>query len=366
VKALKDPNVHYYIVHWNVLRLMPELRQVQWFHVIADEVHRAKNRKAQVTKSLKLIRAARKTALSGTPADDKPEDLWSIINWLWPKYYTSYWKFIRRHCLYEDAKTHEGGQTYRKFLGVANVDELHREMAPWYIRRLKEDVLEDLPDKYYSDRWVTLDPKQRSAYEKMKKDMIAWVEGHSGEEVPLVAPVVIAQLTRLQQFAVAYMQPGENDKFMMSEPSAKLDSLMDLIEDNDDQQLVVFSQFKSILTLFARRLDKRKISYGLYTGDTKNRHLIVDDFQKGNRQIFAGTIAAGGEGITLTAASTMIFLDRSWKPTMNRQAEDREHRIGQTNGVHIIDLMARDTVDLGRRQRLEQKWDFIKAILGDK
>ena len=368
VRALKDPKVQFYVLHYEGLRILAqELQKVEWLHIIADEVHRVKNRKAQATRALKSLKAKYKTGLSGTPADDKPEDLWSIINWLWPKYYSSYWKFIGHYCLYDTEQNWGNGQAYRKFVGVQNAQSLHNEMEPWFVRRLKDQVLTDLPDKYYTDVWVDLHPQQRRAYEQMKNDMIAWLDNQD-QSTPVVAPVVIAQLCRLQQFALGYMSWDESaERYLISDPSAKLDALMSILEDNPNEQVVVFSQFKSILTLLSRRLAKAKIPHGLYTGDMKKqeRDKVVADFQKGKLRVFAGTIAAGGEGITLTSASTMVFLDRSWKPTANRQAEDRLHRIGQKNAVQIIDIMAKDTVDLGRRQRIQQKWTWIRDILGD-
>jgi SNF2 family DNA or RNA helicase len=93
----------YFLCHWEALRLMPGLRNVDWFHIVADEVHRAKSRKAQQTQALKSLRTEYKTGLSGTPADNAPQDLWSIVNWLWPSFYTSYWSFLKHYCVVEQA-----------------------------------------------------------------------------------------------------------------------------------------------------------------------------------------------------------------------------------------------------------------------
>lgn len=375
VKALSMRISGYYIVHWQALRLIvDDLKKVQWFHIIADEVHRAKNRKAQQTQALKQLKAYKKTGLSGTPADDRPDDFWSVANWLYPTYYRSYWKFRKHYCVEEQIdlppdKIPPSGKLPTRITGVKNVESFHKEIDPWYIRRLKEEVLEDLPDKYYSTVWVDLDPKQRRAYEQMRRDMITWLE-HQDQTVPLVAPVVIAQLTRLQQFALGYMQPHPDKpgKWIMTDPSTKLDFLCELIEDNPTEQLVVFSQSKAILYLLSSRLDRMRVSHGLYTGDAKqvDKDRMVHSFQAGNTQVFAGTIAAGGEGITLTSSSTVLFLDRAWSPTRNIQAEDRLHRIGQKNAVQVIDIMARRTVDLDRKRKIDLKWETLRELLGDK
>lgn len=388
VKAFKAGTHDIFICHWEALRLIPELHDVHWFHVIADEAHRAKNRKAQQTVALKKIKTTHKLALSGTPADNRPDDLWSILNWLYPRTFTSYWKFRDYHLI---IKRHDASQVCRacfkqhknafdEFCGCANVEELMNKIEPFYVRRLKEQVIGDLPDKYYTTIEVDLTMQQRRAYEEMRRAMLAWVGSH--EDEPIAAPIVVAQLTRLQQFACAYGKlikvrvqqtiMGEKvaqyvDKLQLAEPSSKLDAASNIITDNPNRQIVVFAQSKQIVNMLARRLQAQAIPVGVVTGDVAQaeRDKIVTRFQKGELQVFVGTIAAGGEGITLTAASTVIFIDRVWSPAKNRQAEDRLHRIGQENAVQVIDIIARDTIDLGRLQKIELKWSWIKQILGD-
>jgi SNF2 family DNA or RNA helicase len=195
--------------------------------------------------------------------------------------------------------------------------------------------------------------------------MIAWV-GANGDQA-LVAPVVISQLVRLQQFALASAEIDEFGSVSLSDPSSKLDALMEDIDALGDEQIVVFTQFKQMTNLLEKRLTAAGIPYGLLTGDVPQgvREQNVKDFQAGKTKVFVSTIAAGGVGITLTAASTVAFLDRAWSPALNLQAEDRCHRIGQLEAVQVIDYMSRDTVDLGRHQKLEMKWDWIRRVLGD-
>jgi SNF2 family DNA or RNA helicase len=155
----------------------------------------------------------------------------------------------------------------------------------------------------------------------------------------------------------------------MTEPSSKLDALMELLADTplDSEPVVVFSQFKGSIRMLKERCEKAKISIATLTGDTPSaeRTRAIQGFQAGKYQVFAGTIAAGGVGITLTRASTVVFLDRAWSPSSNKQAEDRLHRIGQKNAVQVIDIMARNTVDLGRRTQIERKWSWLQQLLGD-
>jgi SNF2 family DNA or RNA helicase len=388
-RVAADSNIEgIFICHWESLRLMPLLRKVKWFHIIADEVHRAKSRKSQQTVALKKLHTEYKTGLSGTWADNLPQDAWSVLNWLWPSYYRSYWNFVRHYCISEQIVDPRGEKpTYTKVTGVQNTESLNREMAPWYDRKLKEDVLKDLPEKYNTAMWVDLSPTQRRSYNEMKEELIAWI-GRQDHERPLVASVVVAQLVRLQQFCIAsaeitgYVEKPLKDKntgevmmvtvpvVKMTDPSAKLDRVMELLEDTalDSEPVVIFSQFKGAIRMLEERCRKAKISVATFTGDTKDaeRREAIAGFQAGKYQVFAATIAAGGEGITLTRASTVVFLDRAWSPSKNRQAEDRLHRIGQKNAVQVIDIMARNTIDFGRRQQIEQKWSWLEQILGDK
>jgi SNF2 family DNA or RNA helicase len=379
IKALARTDWYdYYIVHWDmVARLEKELSRVGWNHIIADECHRAKNRKAQTTRALWRIKTTYKTALSGTPVTNQPQDLWSILHWLYPNQWRGYWKFFKEFVLYTDVEI-PGRPAYHKPLGPnpATLGKLHREIEPFYVRHLKrgpccakhpQGVMSYLPDKTYAEPiWVDLTPKQRRAYDQMKKDMIAWV-GDQGDK-PIAAPIAIAKLVRLQQLALAHADIDEDWNIQLIEPSSKLDALMDLLEDNPDQQFVVFSQFSKMINLLGQRLTKKGISHGLFTGGTKpdERFRIVQDFQAGTLRVFAGTIKAGGVGLDLYSASSIVFLDRSWSPAENLQAEDRLWRHGQQNAVTVYDIMARNTVDLGRNQRIAMKWEWIRQLLGDK
>jgi len=396
--ALKKP-YHVYLIHYDALRLVQEsLARTEWFNVILDECHRIKNRKSQMTRAVKMMRPENRFAASGTPADSKPHDLWSVLNWLQPRKYTSYWKFYKTHVMYELTP-----QGYHKITGAKNVDQLQSDIGPFYLRRRKEEVLKDLPEKYYTTQWVDLTPAQRKAYDEMRKTQLTWVTDNKGNEVPLPAPEAIAKLTRLQQFAVGSIEveqykkrqlnkrwdpnkptevfdrerqydPKHNWKwrevvavrYNIIDPSAKISAAMDLIE-NSAEPVVIFSQFKSAINLLASHMSKEGMPHGLITGDVPERaranHIV--NFQAGRLKCIAGTIQAGGVGITLTRASHVVFIDRSWKQAINRQAEDRLHRVGQKNAVQVTDIMARNTVDLGKDQQLKEQWTWLQQILGD-
>jgi len=175
-------------------------------------------------------------------------------------------------------------------------------------------------------------------------------------------------MTRLQQFAVANADvDAVTGKVRLTDPSSKLDALMEIINDNPDKQFVVFSQFKQLVKLACARLEAAKVPCVEFSGDTPAsvRNTIEEDFEAGTYRVFVGVIAAGGVGLPLTSASTVIFLDRSWSSIDNAQAEDRLHRDGQKDAVQVIDIIARNTIDLGRHQNLRRNWSWIKQLLGD-
>ncbi len=391
-----------FIMHYPAMRLEPDVAKYPWFHVICDEVHSLQDRKSSQTKAVKKLQAFYKTGLSGTPVFNKPDDLWSILNWLYPKYWKSYWGYFKRYIKWVE------WNGYRTVIGVENEAELQEQMAGFYSRIKKEEVLTDLPNKYFSTRTVKMHPQQARAYKQMKKDMLAWVGEHEHE--PVNAPAIIAQLVRLQQFASAYAEvektrvfkctkcdakytdkePGvlvanhlkdcnnlqknmpegryaeDRSTVALAEPSCKIDAVMEIIKESDEP-IVVFSQFAQMANLLAQRCEKEGIPCGLYTGSVSkaDRDQVVDDFQAGKLKVFAGSIKAGGIGLTLTAASTVVMLNREWAESLNEQAIDRCHRIGQTNAVHVIDVVTEDTIDIERNISIANSWSVIKKLLGE-
>lgn len=361
------------VVHWQGLRLMPWLKDVKWLHIIADECHAMQTRTSQQTTAIKQLSAIFKTAMSGTPVTTQPQKFWSVLNWLYPKDFSSYWKFFGKHVEYEVKLIDGGRRKYYDIQGPKNVDLLHEKIDKFYVRHLKkakccehhpQGVQPFLPDKYYDVVHVELGPKQRKLYNDMKKDMLAWVGPN--DDKPIAAPMAIAKLTRLQQFSDAYADVDAAGNVKLIDPSAKLDAVMERLEATD-QKVVIFSQYSQMIKLLTARLLKAKIKYVTLTGETPQalRGNLIKDFQDGDAQVFAGTIGAGGIGISLTAASTVWFLDRSYSPAYNWQAEDRCWRIGQTNAVQIVDFIAKQTIDQGKHTQIELKASWLRKLLGD-
>ena len=374
LKALGDDYYDVYIVNWDLLRLPKinssrkyfstdlyyALTSQKWFHVIADEAHRAKNRTAQQTKVLKKIKTEYKTALTGTPIANRPPDLWSILNWLYPKDFSSYWRWYARYS--ESHFDYRGTTKYHVYDGPKNTGELQQRIAPFTVQRGRE-VRPQLPPRHV-ELMVDLDPKQRRAYETMRKHMVAWVGEQ--EDTPLVASAVVAKLQRLQMLAIAHADIDSEGSVTMIEPSSKLDALMELLEDNPNEQFVVFSQFRGTVSLLSSRLERLGIKYGRIIGgqSADERSSEIDSFAAGASRIIVGTIAAGGEGIDgLQCASALVFVDRDWSPARNDQAIGRIDRLGQHGSVVVYDIVARNTVDQYKGQLLNRKASWIRQML---
>lgn len=360
----------YYICHWDVLSKLEEacLRSVKWHHVIADEVHLAKNRKSLRTKSLKRIKAYVKTGCTGSFADDKPEDTWSILNWLYPSLYSSYWRFFNTFIDWEVG--YPGG--YKKPVGVKNIDKFHEDISRFYIHRTLHDVREDMPPKFYSTVHVELTSKQRKSYLQMEEFGV--VQLGMGEDDILIAPITIAQRARLQQMAMGectldwdLYSRGKRDTpvVKIGSPSPKLDAIMELITTNEQESFVVFTSYPDFADMVERACSSKGILSSKITGRTdkqSHRTKAVSDFQSGVTRVFVGTIGAAGTTITLNSAHTVIFADRDWNPSKNAQAEDRAYRIDNDDQpVHIIDIVAKDTIDEYRIEKvqLKGKWVYI-------
>lgn len=366
-----------FIIHWEAVALMQEeyLSQFPWLHVIADEVHRIKNKDTKAAKHLKRVPAQFKSGLSGTPSPNgKPEELWSILNWLYPGTWRSYWTFRKTYVKQELQQY--GNKKFMKALGPQNEEELQRLIAPYTVRRLKSQVLPHLK-KNPQEYWAPMHPLQVQAYQSMTEDMVAWVhkkmeeEGASNEDElsPIVANAVVARLIRQQQFACAYATIDEDGKVHLSEPSPKCDVAWDIMMKRLDagKPVAIYSQFRQMIDLYEQRLIKAGIPYGKLTGTVKpgERIVAVEAFQRGDFDVFLGTIGAGGEGIDLFRSSCIIFLSRDWVPAANQQAEDRLDRLGQTDIVDVIDIYVEGTVEMDKKETVKMKWSYIRKLLGD-
>jgi SNF2 family DNA or RNA helicase len=380
-KQFTEGNYDVLVLHWHALNSLP-IGSIDWLHIIADEVHKICSRKNKWTRNLKRIKSVYRTGLSGTLSKGPADTFWSPLNWIMPKTFSDYWRYRREYTEQtslmirnpETGKVEESG--YKIVSGPRNEEKLRSIIAPNYCCHKKKTaccphhpngVRADMPDKLYDEILVTQPPVVMKAYHEMRRDRIAWVEDVMQRNIPITAANAAVKMMRLIQFADSYATVDpETNKVRMTEPSAKLDALMDKLSESDDQ-IVVWSNFKQVVKMVEARLDKAEIPYSELTGDIKgeDREAEKQRFIKGASRVLVGTIATGAESIDglQMVCDTAVFIDRSYSVLDNNQAEDRLWRSGQENNVHIIDIRARGTLDAGRYQQMEKQWAWIHKLL---
>lgn len=332
------------IMHYEgIQRQYKELVKCLWSSIICDEAHRIKNRRAKRSIYLKLLRADHRLALTGTPMHKNPAELWSLLQWLYPDHFRSYWQFFEEFVRYEEHPFHG----YKQITGVKNEKRLGEIMGPIFLRRTKHEVAPDLPPRIDTRVEIDMLPAQQKLYDKIKKakDIEVPLEG---QDLSLLIPNVLAKLTRLQQVLVDPSMTPLNQHL----PSAKLEWIRDYIGDNPGIPMLIFSKFRAPVLRLAEEFDT-----ALHVGAAgKKMGSGVEDFIYGTKDILCGTIDALGEGLDLGRASRAIFLECHWSTQKMQQAYDRIHRITAVEPKHIITLHTANTVDSLVEKSLKQGW----------
>ena len=357
------------------ITLLDRIQATHWDFVALDEAHRIKGRDTGWTKEIKKLRSRYKHIMTGTGFINDPSEVWSLLNFLDPQRFSAYWKFREHFCEESD----EDG--YRQVIGPRpeTKDEfraLIREFGP---RRTKMEVFKDLKAPIRTNVEVDLNDIQRKMYDEIKHELFTLDQ--NGEMFG--APNVLAALIRLRQICVGtpevvgdyYDEEAEKRRFIIKlvEPSSKIDALMEIIEglewdEERRDQVVVFSNFKDPIELAKKRFDEAGISYihmEEKDNDQTRYHKWAVEFRQKKAQVFISTLQLGGESITLTSASTCVFLDRSWSPKDNSQGEARIWRPGQKEVANIIHINAKNTVDLVIEDRVARKEGWFQQIFGN-
>jgi len=349
-----------------------ELNEIDFKAVVADEIHRSKDPKSKQTRALWSAtgNAEFRYALTGTPVANNVVDMWSILHWLSPEDWPSKTKWIDR--MVDTMINAFGGMMV---LGIKPhmEDEFQRTISHHMRRMLKARVLPWLPPIINERRDLEMSTKQKKAYEQMRDHMIAELE--SGEA--LSAPSVLTQTIRLLQFASSYANivVDENTgepRAVLSEPSCKVDALMDDIKSGDfgEDSVAVCAVSRQLIELLSAALTKASIPHGLITGaqNEDERQQAIDDFQSGSKKWILFTAQAGGVGVTLTAARRLIMLQRPWSLVDHKQAMDRVHRIGSEihDSIMITDYVTEGTIEERVLQVLETKADNFEQIVHDR
>lgn len=341
--VLKDINqLDVIITSYPLLRRDIELYAKQTFHtLILDEAQVFKNHATQTAQSVKEIQARYRFALTGTPVENRAQELWSIFDAVFPELFTG-----------------------RKEFGNLSRETVARRVRPFLLRRLKTDVLKELPEKIESLQASELLPEQKKLYVaylvKLQKETLKHLDADGFKKNRIK---ILAGLTRLRQLCChpALFVQG------YAGSSAKFEQLMEIVEEcrSAGKRMLVFSQFTEMLGLIGRELGSLGVPYFYLDGQTpaSDRIELCSRFNEGERDLFLISLKAGGTGLNLTGADTVILYDLWWNPAVEQQAADRAHRIGQKNVVHVIRLVTQGTVEDKMYELQQKKKNLIEEVI---
>jgi SNF2 family DNA or RNA helicase len=331
------------------------LRQQRFHLLILDESQYIKNSRSKAAQTAGLLQARHRLCLTGTPMQNHLGELWSQFHFLMPG-------------LLGDEKIFNAD--FRKPIEKEGDGErnalLIRRIKPFMLRRTKDNVAKELPPKTEMVRMVELAGAQRDLYETVRLAMDSKVrEEIARKGVARSQIVILDALLKLRQVCCDPRLLKAGGALKANAPSAKLQVLMELVDEllAEGRKLLVFSQFTSMLSLIEAELQARAVPYALLTGDTGDRAAQVDAFQGGEVPVFLISLKAGGVGLNLTAADTVIHYDPWWNPAAENQATDRAWRIGQDKPVFVYRLIARGTLEEKIQELQRTKAGLADAVL---
>jgi SNF2 family DNA or RNA helicase len=330
-----------------------DLLSKQLLHVLVlDEAQYIKNPNSKAAQAARQLNARQRLCLSGTPLENHLGELWSLFHFLMPGWLG-------------DAK--QFNSNYRtpieKSGNEARLEHLNARIKPFLLRRTKEQVATELPPKTEIVHWVELNDAQRDVYETMRLAMDKKVREEIVRKGVARSQIIILEaLLKLRQVCCDLRLVNSVPVNSRYSSSAKLQSLMEMMDEllAENRKILLFSQFTSMLELIEAELQQRGVEYALLTGRTKDRRTPVQDFQSGKRSIFLISLKAGGTGLNLTAADTVIHYDPWWNPAAENQATDRAYRIGQEKPVFVYKLIAKGTVE-EKIQHLQKEKSALAA-----
>lgn len=315
-------------------------KNINFDYCIIDEAQNIKNPDSLITKAIKEVNAKVKFALTGTPLENNLTELWSIFDFVMPGY------------LYNKNKFEKIFVNNEK-----NYSQLKNLIKPFMLRRTKKEVINELPDKIEQKFYVELDKDHKRAYRGFVSLIKRRILENNEDNM-----TVFSYLTKLRQLSIAPEIIVKNYKGKNS----KLEILIDIINQEKERKILVFSQFTKVLHIIAERLEKEGISYSYLDGktDAKDRIKLVEEFNSSKKnRIFLISLKAGGTGLNLTSASMVVHFDPWFNPAIEDQASDRAHRIGQKNVVDVIKLISRGTVEEKVIAMQENKKELIEDII---
>jgi SNF2 family DNA or RNA helicase len=328
----------------------------EFHYVILDEAQYIKNAKTTYAQVACSLKARHHLCLTGTPMENHLGELWSLFNFLLPGFLGDEHKFnsfFRRPI----EKQHQ--EDRRKLLA--------RRVAPFILRRRKEDVVKELPPKTEIIQKVELTSEQRDLYESVRLAMHARVKDEVARKGMSRSHIIILDaLLKLRQIC-CHPQLLSLPSAKKVKESAKLDLLLDLLPEmiEEGRRILLFSQFTSMLAIIQKELNRLKIPFVILTGETTDRATPIERFQNGEVPVFLISLKAGGTGLNLTAADTVIHYDPWWNPAVENQATDRAHRIGQTKKVFVYKLLTEGTVEEKILALQGRKKELVEGLLNE-
>lgn len=333
-------------------------RETDWALIVLDEAQRIKNAHSETARSLRSIPSRRRLCLTGTPLENHLGELWSLFAFLMPGYLGDPRTFNEAF-----RKPIEDGdeQTARETAAF-----LAQRLQLFILRRKKDQVAKELPPRTELTRLIRLTPKQAEIYETTRLRLHRHVADELEKRgIAGARTEILDALLKLRQLCCDPRLHPDGAETLGLRDSAKLVYLMEMLENliGEGRRILIFSPFVTMLELIAAELEKKAWPFLLLTGDTAERGKLVERFQNGETPIFLISLKAGGAGLTLTAADTVIQYDPWWNPAVEQQAADRVHRIGQDKPVFHYRLIAKGTVEEKILQLQERKQAVIDSIL---
>lgn len=338
-----------------IRRDIEQYKNTNFSFCIIDEAQQIKNPNSINARSVKEIKADAYFALTGTPIENSLTELWSIFDFLMPGYLLNHNKFVKKYEL-----------PIVKDKNIKALEELTLHIKPFILRRYKKDVVKELPPKIEHKLSIDMTDEQKKLYaayaESAKKEIVTEVQNSGFKKSKFK---ILSLLTRLRQICCDPSVFIENYKG----DSGKLIALDELLENNinEGHKILLFSQFTSVLNNIKIRLNKNNIDYMYLDGQTpiKDRMGLVNEFNNSECPIFLISLKAGGTGLNLTGADTVIHFDPWWNPAVEDQAVDRAHRIGQTKSVEVIKLLSRGTIEERIYELQEKKKNIVSSVLDE-
>lgn len=351
-KQLKNYTGNVYITSYGLLREDLDIyREMNFKVMVIDEAQNIKNPTAMLTKSVKSIKSTVKVALTGTPIENSILELWSIFDYIMPGFLSSKNKFKEKYKMGED------------FDEETNVmlNKLKNQVSPFILRRKKNEVLKDLPEKLENNIYINLSEEEKKIYASLVQDTKKQMEELVKTGFNKNKMQILTLLTRLRQVCIDPRIIFDGYK----KPSSKIIHLLEVIKESikNGHKILLFTSFKTALNIVKEELDKEQITNYVIDGSvsSKKRQELVDKFNKDDTNIFLIMLKSGGTGLNLTSADIVIHLDLWWNPQAENQATDRAHRIGQKNIVEVIKLIMTGTIE-EKILNLQEK----KKVLSDK